>query len=65
VASIEYQGKGRRLGTFTDELAAAAAYDEAARQWYGQHARLNFPDGIDAWLAAEAASGNVALAKAA
>src|SRR5688572_8576908 len=65
VASIEYQGKGRRLGTFTDELAAAAAYDEAARQWYGQHARLNFPDGIDAWLAAEAASGNVALATAA
>jgi hypothetical protein len=65
VAQIQYQGKGRHLGQFTDELAAAAAYDEAARQWYGQHARLNFPDGIDAWLAAEAASGNVALAKAA
>ena len=65
VASIQYQGKGRRLGQFTDELAAAVAYDEAARQWYGEHARLNFPDGIDAWLAAEAASGNVALAKAA
>ena len=65
VACIRYQGKGRRLGQFTDEIAAAVAYDEAARQWYGQHARLNFPDGIDAWLAAEAASGNVALAKAA
>jgi hypothetical protein len=65
VACIRYQGKGRRLGTFTDELAAAAAYDEAARQWYGEHARLNFPDGPDAWLAAEAEAGNVTLAKAA
>jgi hypothetical protein len=65
LAQIEYQGKGRRLGQFTDELAAAVAYDEAARQWYGEHARLNFPDGVDAWLAAEAAAGNVALAKAA
>ena len=64
VASIRYQGKGRRLGAFTDELAAAVAYDETAKKWYGEHARLNFPDGIDAWLAAEAASGNVALAKA-
>ena len=61
VACIRYQGKGRRLGQFTDEIAAAVAYDEAARQWYGEHARLNFPDGVDAWLAAEAASGNVAL----
>ena len=55
VAAIEYQGKGRRLGQFTDEIAAAVAYDEAAQQWYGEHARLNFPDGVDAWLAAEAA----------
>jgi hypothetical protein len=65
LAAIHSQGKDRRLGQFTDELAAAAAYDEAAKQWYGDHARLNFPDGIDAWLAAEAASGNVVLAKAA
>jgi hypothetical protein len=65
LAQIEYQGKGRRLGMFTDEIAAAVAYDEAARQWYGEHARLNFPDGVDAWLAAEAAAGNVALPKAA
>lgn len=55
VASIRYQGKGRRLGQFTDELAAAAAYDEAARQWYGQHARLNFPDGVEAALMRDAA----------
>jgi hypothetical protein len=53
VACIRYQGKGRRLGQFTDELAAAVAYDEAARQWYGEHARLNFPHGIDAWLERE------------
>jgi len=53
VASIRYQGKGRRLGQFTDELAAAVAYDEAARQWFGEHARLNFPDGVDAWLACD------------
>jgi hypothetical protein len=67
---IRYQDKGRHLGQFTDELAAAVAYDEAAQQWYGEHARLNFPEGVDAWLATEwqateAASGNVTLAKAA
>jgi hypothetical protein len=65
VAQISYHGKVRHLGQFTDELAAAAAYDEAARQWFGPHARLNFPDGIDAGLAAEAASNDVASAKAA
>jgi hypothetical protein len=49
-ATIKHKGKSRNLGHFTDELAAAAAYDEAARQWYGEHARLNFPDGVDAWI---------------
>ena len=53
VAAIQYQGKGRRLGQFTDEIAAAVAYDEAAKQWYGEHARLNFPDGVDAYLERE------------
>jgi hypothetical protein len=52
VASIKYQGKTRHLGQFTDELAAAVAYDEAAQQWYGEHARLNFPEGVDAYLQA-------------
>jgi hypothetical protein len=54
VASIKYQGKTRHLGQFTDELAAAVAYDEAAQQWYGEHARLNFPEGVDAYLQAAA-----------
>ena len=33
-----------------------ASRDEflAAREMFGEHARLNFPDGVDAWLEAEA-----------
>lgn len=52
-ATIDYQGKKRYLGRYRDEIAAALAYDEAARQWFGEHARLNFPQGVDAWLEAE------------
>ncbi|HYE19058.1 MAG TPA: AP2 domain-containing protein, partial [Tepidisphaeraceae bacterium] len=55
-AQIRSYGQTRRLGNFDDELAAAEAYDEAARELFGEHARLNFPDGIDARLAAEAQS---------
>jgi hypothetical protein len=40
----------RYLGVFRDEIAAAEKYDEAARQLFGEHARLNFPDGVDAAL---------------
>ena len=43
-------GKNRSLGRFRDELAAAEAYDEAARELFGEYARLNFPDGVDAAL---------------
>ena len=50
-AAIVVDGITRRLGRYGDELAAAEAYDEAARELFGEHARLNFPDGIDAWLA--------------
>jgi hypothetical protein len=53
-AAIHRDKKKRYLGRFTDEIAAAQAYDEAARSWFGGDARLNFPDGVDAWLAAEA-----------
>jgi hypothetical protein len=44
----------RHLGRFGDEIAAAQAYDEAARELFGEHAYLNFPDGVDAWLARDA-----------
>jgi hypothetical protein len=44
----------RHIGRFGDEIAAAEAYDEAARELFGEHAYLNFPDGVDAWLEAEA-----------
>jgi hypothetical protein len=37
-------GRGRRrLGMFSDEIEAAKAYDDAAREMFGQFARLNFP----------------------
>ena len=51
VAQISVDGNRRRIGRFRDEIAAAEAYDEAARAAWGEHARLNFPDGIDAALA--------------
>jgi transposase len=54
LAHIQKDGVGRRLGAFADEIAAAEAYDEAARELFGEHARLNFPDGIDARLEGEA-----------
>lgn len=55
LATITKDRVQRRLGTFRDELAAAQAYDEAARQLFGEHARLNFPDGIDTHLERAAA----------
>ena len=39
------------MGHFDEEIAAAEARDEAARELFGEHARLNFPNGIDAALA--------------
>jgi hypothetical protein len=50
-AAIRANGKKMPLGRFGSETAAAEAYDAAARQYFGEHARLNFPDGLDAWLA--------------
>ena len=42
-ARIRFQGDLRHLGYFTDEVAAAKAYDAAARELFGAYARLNFP----------------------
>jgi hypothetical protein len=50
-AMIHGCGTHRYLGMYVREEEAALAYDRAARELYGEHARLNFPDGIDAWLA--------------
>jgi hypothetical protein len=64
-ASIKKDRVKRRLGYFRDEIAAAQAYDEAARELFGEHARLNFPDGVDAFLAdADAGEGDGARAAA-
>jgi len=40
-------GSGKRisLGTFTDEIQAALAYDRAALKYYGTTAAINFPVG--------------------
>jgi hypothetical protein len=53
LANITMDRKMRRLGSFRDELAAAQAYDEAARELFGEYARVNFPHGVDAWLEKE------------
>jgi len=41
-AQIRYKGKQIFLGRFTDGESAARAYDEAARQYFGEFAELNF-----------------------
>lgn len=44
VAEIRLNGKSTYLGIFATEEIAAKAYDEAAREYHGEFARLNFPD---------------------
>ena len=41
--SICHNKKYIWLGNFSDEIAAAKAYDDAAKKYHKQFARLNFP----------------------
>ena len=42
-STIHAKGKAHHLGFFSDETDAAKAYDDAAREHFGEHAWLNFP----------------------
>ena len=47
-AMIRLDGRSRHIGLFDDLTEAAKAYDSAAREHFGEFARVNFPELVDA-----------------
>ena len=43
-ASIRHKKKSKSIGYFDNEVAAAEAYDEKAKELFGEYAYLNFPE---------------------
>lgn len=44
VAQIQFKGKTKRIGQFTDEVAAAKDRDKATKEYFGEYGKLNFPE---------------------